>query len=121
MNEQQPHSIWGLNFLQDMKGEPSEITGAYDSKQQLWITQGQVQGGLIPEGLSGGFSSKLDNLPVRNQRNMGTRTQDSIDILPRLKDGGFLGSLRGFPASSRLAWLGFHRTRSYSLSTGIDG
>jgi hypothetical protein len=31
---------------------------------------------------------------------------------------GFLSSLRGFPASLRLAWLGFHRTRSYGLSTG---
>jgi hypothetical protein len=73
MNEQQPRAIWGLNFLQDMKGEPSEITGAYDSEQQLWISQGQVQNGLIPKGFSGG----LDNLPVRNKRNMGTRTQES--------------------------------------------
>ncbi len=42
------------------------------------------------------------------------------DILPRLKRGGFLLSLRGFPASLRLAWLGFHRTGSYGLSTGSN-
>jgi hypothetical protein len=33
---------------------------------------------------------------------------------------GFLSSLRGFPASLRLARLGFHRTRSYSFSTGSN-
>jgi hypothetical protein len=39
----------------------------------------------------------------------------------RAKARGFLSSLRGFPASLRLAWLGFlHRTRSYGLSTGSN-
>ena len=42
------------------------------------------------------------------------------DISPRLEAGGFLSSLRGFPASRRLAWLGFHRPRSYGLSTGSN-
>ena len=40
--------IFGLNFLQDMKGVPEKITGAYDPKQELWIRQRQGQGS--PEG-----------------------------------------------------------------------
>jgi hypothetical protein len=46
--------------------------------------------------------------------------QDLLDILPTAKAGGFPLSRAGFPASSRLAWIGFHRSGSYSLSTGID-
>src|SRR5437588_716267 len=42
-----------------------------------------------------------------------------IDILPLAKTRGFQESLLGFPASRRLAGFGFHRTRSYSLSTGF--
>ena len=36
------------------------------------------------------------------------------------KARGFLESPLGFPASSSLAWCGFHRSMSYGLSTGID-
>jgi hypothetical protein len=43
MNEKQESSIWGLNFLQDAKETPAEITGAYDPEQEVWIMQGQVQ------------------------------------------------------------------------------
>jgi hypothetical protein len=39
----QKSQVFGLNFLQDMKGEPTEITGAYDHKQERWIAQEQVQ------------------------------------------------------------------------------
>ncbi len=42
-----------------------------------------------------------------------------VDILPTALAGGLLLSRGGFPASLRFAWLGFHRTRSYSLSTGF--
>src|SRR6266496_3067328 len=42
------------------------------------------------------------------------------DISPWLQARGFLSSLRGFPASLRLASFGFHRTWSYSLSTGSN-
>ena len=48
MNEQQPSQIFGLHFLQDMKGTAVEITGAYDPEQELWIMQGQVQGSPLP-------------------------------------------------------------------------
>lgn len=43
-----------------------------------------------------------------------------IDILPTALAGGFPQSLAGFPASLRLAGVGFHRPRSYGLSTGIE-
>ena len=46
--------------------------------------------------------------------------RDGIDILPTAQAGGFLESLRGFPASSRTAWFGFHRSRSSALSTGMN-
>ena len=39
----QLRAIFGLNFLQDMKGEPAEITGAYDPKQERWIMQEPIQ------------------------------------------------------------------------------
>src|ERR1700682_5020485 len=41
-----------------------------------------------------------------------------LDILPIAKARGVLSSRRGFPASSRRAWFGFHRPRSDRLSTG---
>jgi hypothetical protein len=49
MNEQQPSEIFGLNFLQDMKGDPDEITGAYDPEQEIWIMEGQVQAMPFPK------------------------------------------------------------------------
>src|SRR5712691_3921911 len=41
-----------------------------------------------------------------------------VDILPMGKPRGLLPSRVGFPASRRRARFGFHRTWSYSLSTG---
>jgi hypothetical protein len=46
MDEQQPSAIFGLNFLQDMKGIPAEFAGVYDPGQELWIMQDPVQSGL---------------------------------------------------------------------------
>jgi hypothetical protein len=43
---------------------------------------------------------------------------DQIDILPMGKPRGLPPSRVGFPASRRRARFGFHRTWSYSLSTG---
>jgi hypothetical protein len=45
MNEQEPRPILGLNFLQDMKGDPDPITGAYDPEQEVWIQEELIQGG----------------------------------------------------------------------------
>ena len=67
----------------------------------LTFSNGSVIGQSVPEGFT------IDGAVIG-------------DILPRLKRGGFLLSLRGFPASLRLAWLGFHRTGSYGLSTGSN-
>lgn len=50
-----------------------------------------------------------------------TGLEDKIDMLPRINHGGFLGSLLGFPASSRVAGFGFHRAGSYTRSTGTYG
>jgi hypothetical protein len=95
MNEQQPHPILGLNFLQDMKGELDEVTGAYDPEQQLWITQGQVQldeealanvtGGQLPQEILisdgeralRGLSGKPDQIPKIGHTNTGTSTSTS--------------------------------------------
>jgi hypothetical protein len=97
MNEQRPRPIWGLNFLQDMKGELDEVTGAYNPEQQRWITQGQVQEPLISEDeldevtganlaqelvqgslISKGFPRELfgkpDDLPKIGNTNRGTST-----------------------------------------------
>jgi hypothetical protein len=38
-----PSAIFGLKFLQDMKGVPDEITGAYDPKQERWTVQKPAQ------------------------------------------------------------------------------
>jgi hypothetical protein len=87
INEQQPRPIWGLNFLQDMKGELDEVTGAYDPDQQLWITPEQVQldekafanvtgGLLLPRNLISDAKSLLGNArPKVGNRANATRTQ----------------------------------------------
>ena len=59
----------------------------------------------------------LCGLPIRIT---GSRFIRSIDILPTAFAGGVLESPRGFPASRSLARVGFHRTGSYGLSTGIE-
>jgi hypothetical protein len=46
MDKQPPAAIFGLNFLQDMKGVPAEVAGAYDPEQELWTIQGQAQRAL---------------------------------------------------------------------------
>jgi hypothetical protein len=49
MNKQQASEIFGLNFLQEMKGTPDPITGGYDPEQEIWIMEGQVQAMPIPK------------------------------------------------------------------------
>jgi hypothetical protein len=77
MNEQPPSAIFGLNFLQDMKGASDAITGAYDPEQELWTTQGQtlldeealanVTGGNaisdVIRGLEGTSVNSIDRVP----------------------------------------------------------
>jgi hypothetical protein len=43
MDKQHPSAIFGLNFLQDIKGIPAEVEGAYDPEQELWIIPEQAQ------------------------------------------------------------------------------
>jgi len=47
--DKQKSQIFGLNFLQDAKGEPTDVTGAYDPKQERWIMQGPEHGGSLSE------------------------------------------------------------------------
>jgi hypothetical protein len=49
MDEQQSSAIFGMHFLQDVKSKSDEtITGAYDPKQELWVTQ--AESGPDPTG-----------------------------------------------------------------------
>jgi hypothetical protein len=56
MDEQQPSQIFGLNFLQDDKSEPDEITGAYDPEQELWLNE--VRGGVLHNGVPAVFDGR---------------------------------------------------------------
>ena len=49
MNKQQASEIFGLNFLQEMKGTPDPITGGYDPEQEIWIMEGPVQAMPLPK------------------------------------------------------------------------
>jgi hypothetical protein len=104
MNEQEPRAIFGLNFLQDMKGDSHEITGAYDPEQELWITQGQVQ--LDEEALA---NVKGGGLPL------GRLMPDA---------GSLLGKTdlpkRDLPAPWRTTTKTTHETTAYRTNGGND-
>jgi hypothetical protein len=84
MNEQQPSAVFGMNFLQEMKGVPAEITGAYAPEQEIWLMQGQVHSGL-PKGKFGNLAgSELPSPRMTTTRSTrdwtANRTHDGPNV-----------------------------------------
>jgi hypothetical protein len=70
-------ALFGLRFLQDMKGEPAEITGVYDPKQERWVMEKQVKKRELPDPTSRSTYRETVNNTWSSTNTGGGRDRDS--------------------------------------------